>query len=176
MTTVNRTKRIIGSGGIVSVFIIIACFMVSLIQTQEAYAEKKNVSGTVKDRTELALDYIRSTAYKPPIPVGELNNVFGVYVSDDTEWNNATFFTVWFIENLNFIGHAVITFPAGDQIFRTVKGKIKALNVHDWASEHEGWFLGGTGKYKGIKGRWREKIMHTQTEITTEWEVEYEVK
>ena len=65
---------------------------------------------------------------------------------------------------------------AGDQIFRTVKGKLKALNVHDWSSDHEGWLVGGTGKYKGIKGRWREKIAHVMSKVTTEWEVEYALK
>jgi len=176
MTAAKERKKIVGIRGVVGIFFIVFCFMVSLIQTQEVCAESKKVSGTVKERTELALDYIRSTEYKPPIPVGEMNNIFGLYSSDDPEWNNATFYSVWLIENLNFIGHAIITFEGGDQIFRTVKGKLKALNVHDWASEHEGWFIGGTGKFKGIKGRWREKIMHTMSEITTEWEVEYEVK
>ena len=43
------------------------------------------------------------------------------------------------------IGHAAVTHPGGDQTFRTVKGKLKALNVHDWTSQYEGWFSGGTG-------------------------------
>ena len=176
MVTVNKGKRIIDIWGIVCVFLIIACFMVSLIQTQEVYAESKKVSGTVKTSRDLERNKIRSTAYKPAIPVGELTNVFGIYSSADPEWNNATFYSVWFIENLNFIGHAVVTHPGGDQTFLTVKGKIKALNAHDWTSQYEGWFSGGTGKFKGIRGTWRAKTVQTQSESTTEWEAEYEIK
>ena len=176
MATANRRKKIIDMWGTICIFLIVVCFVVSLIQIQEVYAESKKVSGTVKERNELARDIIRSTAYKPPMPVGEMETIFGVYSSDDPEWNNATFFSVWFMENLNFIGQAVITFEGGDKIFRTVKGKLKALNVHDWATEHEGWFVKGTGKFKGIKGRWREKIVHEMSKVTTEWEVEYEIK
>lgn len=172
MAEINKGKRIIDIWGIV----MIACFMVTLTLAQVVCAESKKVSGTVKERTEVGRNFIRSTAYKPPIPVGEMENIFGIYSSDDPEWNNATFYSVWFIENLNFIEHAVITHPGGDQIFRTAQDKIKPLNVHDWTSEHVGTLIGGTGKFKGIKGRWREKIVHTQTEITTEWEVEYEIK
>ena len=176
MTAAKERKKIVGIRGVVGIFFIVFCFMVSLIQTQEVCAESNKASGTLTARTELARDYIRSTEYKPPIPVGEMINIFGVYSSDDPEWNNATYYAVWFIENLNFIEHAIITFEGGDQIFRKVKSKVKALNVHDWTSDHEGWFIGGTGKFKGIKGRWREKIMHQMSEITTEWEVEYEIK
>ena len=176
MAAENKGKRIIHIRSIVCVFVVIACFMVSIVQVQEACAEKRKASGTLKERTELSRDFIRSTEYKPPIPVGEMFSTFGVYSTDDPEWNNATFFSVWFIENLNFIGHAIITFEGGDQIFRTVKGKLKALNVHDWASDHEGWFVGGTGKFKGIKGKWREKIVHEMSKVTTDWEVEYEIK
>jgi len=152
------------------------CFMVPLIQNHEAYAEGKKVSGTVKTSRDLERNLIRSTAFKPAIPVGELTNIFGNYSSADPEWNNATFYSVWLIENLNFIGHAVVTHPGGDQTFRTVKGKLKALNVHDWTSQYEGWFSGGTGKFGGIKGTWKAKTVQTQSESTTEWEAQYEIK
>ena len=174
--TAKNGKKTISIRGIVCILVGTTCFLVPLIQSQEAYAERKKASGTVTERTELARDHIRSTEYKPPIPVGEMETIFGVYSSDDPEWNNATFFSVWLIENLNFIGHAVVTFEGGDQIFLTVEGKLKALNVHDWSSDHEGWFEGGTGKFKGIKGTWREKIMHVMSGVTTEWEAEYEIK
>ena len=176
MATAKENKKIAVTRGIVGIILIVFYVMVSLTQPNEVYAESKKASGTVKERNELSRDHIRSTEYKPPIPVGEMETIFGVYRSDDPEWNNATFYSVWLIENLNFIGHAIITFEGGDQIFRTVKGKLKALNVHDWTSDHEGWFDGGTGKFKGIKGRWREKIMHVMSGVTTEWEVEYELK
>jgi len=172
----NKGKKTIDKRVVVCAFLIVICFTLAPVLTAEVYAKGKKVSGTVKERTELTRGFIRSTSYKPPIPVGEMENVFGVYSSDDPEWNGATFFSVWLIENLNFIGHAVITFKGGDQIFRTVKGKLKALNVHDWTSDHRGWFVGGTGKFKGIKGTWREKIVHEMSKVTTEWEVEYELK
>ncbi|MBW1995783.1 MAG: hypothetical protein JRI77_15260 [Deltaproteobacteria bacterium] len=176
MDSANKRKKTNYISGIFCVFLIITCFMVSPIHTPEVWAETKKVSGTVKQRIELARNFIRSTAFKPPIPVGEMETIFGTYSSDDPQWNNATFYSVWFIENLNFIEHAVITHPGGDQIFRTAQGRLKALNVHDWTSDHEGAIIGGTGKFKGIKGRWKEKIVHTQTQVTTEWEAEYVIK
>jgi len=176
VTAAKESKKIVGIRGVVGIFFIVFCFMVSLVQTHEVCAESKKVSGTLEARTELSREWIRSTEFKPPTPVGEMVTISGVYSSDDSEWNNATFFSVYFIENLNFLEHSIITFEGGDQIYRKVKSKIKALNVHDWTSDHVGWFIEGTGKFKGIKGRWREKILHEMSKITTEWEVEYEIK
>ena len=176
MAAAKESMKIVVIRGIVGIFLIVFCFMISLTQPHEVCAESKKASGTVKERNEISRDFIQSTEYKPPIPVGEMETIFGVYSSDDPEWNNATFYSVWLIENLNFIGHAVITFEGGDQIFRTVEGKLKALNVHDWTSDHEGWFIRGTGKFKGIKGKLREKIVVVMSKFTVEWEVEYEMK
>jgi hypothetical protein len=36
-----------------------------------------------------------------------------------------------------------------------------------------GRFVGGTGKFTGITGRWIERGLSTMTEDTSEWEVEY---
>ena len=176
MTTAKGGKKIIGMRGIVGVLLLVVCCMVPLIQTPDVYAESKKASGSLKGASDLARHRIQSTAYKPPIPVGELNNFFGIFSSDDPEWNNATFYSVWYIENLNFIGHGVVTHPGGDQTFRIVKGKIKALNVHEWTAEYRGYFIGGTGKYKGIQGSWKEKTVNMSAGLTTEWEVEYEIK
>ena len=164
-------KNNIQHSGANYVFFIVLCLMILLLQVQEVCAEKKKVSGSLSKRTELAIHRVKSTAYKPAFPVGEVNNIFAILKSDDPEWNNATLFSVWFIENLNFIGHGVVTHPNGDQSFRITKGKLKALNVHDWEGDYEGWFTGGTGKYKGIKGRWREKTVHVMSGVTTNWEV-----
>jgi len=60
-------------------------------------AESKKVSGTVKTSRDLERNLIRSAAFKPAIPVGELTNRFGIFSSADPEWNNATFFSVWFM-------------------------------------------------------------------------------
>ena len=176
MATAKKHYKINGILGIACIFFIMVCFMALLIPNQEAYAESKKVSGTVKASRDLGRNHIRSTAFKPAIPVGEMTNIFGIYSSDDPDWNNATFFAVWLIENLNFVGYAGVTHPGGDQTFRAVKGKLKALNVHDWTSQYRGWFTGGTGKFEGINGTWKAKTVQTQSESTTEWEAEYEIK
>ena len=176
MATAKNGRKSTGNLSIVCIFLIMVFFLAPLIQSQKAYAERKKVSGTVKTSRDLERNLIRSTAFKPAIPVGEMTNIFGIYSSTDPEWNNATFYSVWIMENLNFIGHEIVTFAGGDQIFRTVEGKAKALNVHDWTSEYEGWFSGGTGKFEGIRGTWKAKTVQTQSESTTEWEAEYEIK
>ena len=155
------------------IFVVLAGWV---IPAQEAYAGRKKVTGTVKVSHDLGRNHIRSTAFKPPIPVGELTNIFGYYRSDDPDWHNATFYAVWFIENLNFVGYATVVHPGGDQTFRAVKGKLKALNVHDWTSQYRGWYTGGTGKFEGINGTWKAKTVYTQTENVTEWETEYDIK
>ena len=176
MASINKSKTILTNLWFPCILLIVAMFLVSLLQGPKAYAESKKVSGTVKTSSDLERNLIQSTASKPAIPVGELWNAVGSYSSADPEWNNATFFSVWFMENLNFIGHEIVTFKGGDQIFRTVKGRAKALNVHDWTADYDGWFVGGTGKFEGIKGTWKAKTVLTQSENTTEWETRYEIK
>jgi hypothetical protein len=43
MTTINKSKVTIINPGLTSIFIVI-CFLLSLIQSQEAYAEMEKVS------------------------------------------------------------------------------------------------------------------------------------
>ena len=43
---------------------------------------------------------------------------------------------------------------------------------------NKGWFVGGTGKFKGITGKWTVTTEATSTEQAgrkTEWEAEYEL-
>jgi hypothetical protein len=176
MIALKGSQKIGGISCILGIFLFVFCFLVLLFHVQEACAESKKASGTVKTLTELSREFIRTTALKPPFPVGEMLNVAGVYSSDDTEWNKARYYAVWLNENLNFTGHAIITFQGGDQIYCKTKDKVKEVGLHDWTVDHEGWFIGGTGKFEGIKGKWREKIVYVMSKFTIEWEVEYELK
>jgi hypothetical protein len=172
----KKFKGIKSICGNIFIFLIMIFLMMLLLQTREVYANGKKVSGTLKALTELSRDFIKTTTLKPSYPVGELINIFGVYGSDDPEWNNATYYSVWINENLNFTGHSIITLQGGDQIFCKVKSKVKEVGLHDWSADNKGWFIGGTGKFKGIKGRWREKIVYVMSKFTIEWEAEYEIK
>jgi hypothetical protein len=44
----------------------------------------------------------------------------------------------------------------------------------------KGWFLGGTGKFKGITGKWTSTIrgegLLDAMKRTVEWEAEYEIQ
>ena len=100
-------------------FIALALLFMS-IQTQEAYAERKKVSGTCK----------------------------------------------------------VITHPNGDQTFFQYKGKREPIGTgpYDYTWKIEGFFIKGTGKFKGITGSVVAKGKTSMAEKTWEWEAEYEIR
>ena len=172
MTTINKSKATIINRSLTSIFIVI-CFLLSLSQSQEAYAEMKKVSGTFKGTVKLAETQI---AIADITQKGPLDVFHTVLSSADPDWNNAPFFYIRYAEptkEWGRKGYGVITHPGGDQTF--IKFVSRQLSASGSAStgEWEGFFIGGTGKFKDIRARWLLKWKFTTTEATTEWEVEY---
>ena len=52
MASVKSGKKSTGNSLIVCIFLIAVFILVPLIHSQKAYAERKKVSGTVKERTD----------------------------------------------------------------------------------------------------------------------------
>ena len=176
MASGKSGKKTIGIGAIACTLVISACFLLSIIQTPEAYGEKKKVSGTYTEN-----DKTRLTTARFSIPDSTLNvniSVQSVVLhSDDPDWNNARFFTVCYNGpgkvDLS-TGFGTIIHPSGDQTFIEYESKLKSSGGVDVTGEAEGIFLRGTGKFTGIKARYLIKWKSTMTEgDTAEWEVQY---
>jgi hypothetical protein len=134
----------------------------------------KKVSGTTKAFVRLAQSNIH-IAYSPLM--GSLRVYHLVLSSADPDWNNARFFYIVYDESAKEWGdrgYGVITHPGGDQTFIKFLQRLTPASGADIAAESEGFFIGGTGKFKDIKARWLLKLKGTVTEgLMAEWEVEY---
>ncbi|UCE51136.1 MAG: hypothetical protein JSV31_17945 [Desulfobacterales bacterium] len=174
MTTINKSKVTIINWGLTTIFIVI-CFLLSLTQSQDAYAEMKKVSGTTKAFVRLAQTHIAVADTPVKGYLGVYNSVLS---SANPDWNNARFFLFWYDEpakEWDDKGYGVITHPAGDQTFIKFVGReISAIEGSEVTAEHEGFFIEGTGKFKDIKARWLWKWKSTHSEgRMAEWKVEY---
>ena len=179
MATAKSGAKTIGIWSIVGILAILVCPFVSLIQSQEAYAEEKKVSGTSKWLFGLPRSKITQPGKTPVVVNG------GVYVlnSTDPTWNNASFCDVsihidWtpYVGN-NYKTYAVITDPGGDQAFTLSDASWKmdkSVEGLIWSAEANGTFVGGTGKFEGIKAHWKLKLKgFGQRKIIGEWEAQY---
>ena len=163
----------------VCALIVSICLMVSLIQPQQAYAETKKVSGTLKMYNRLV-----QTSIRTPNPANKtwVNVDQSIFSSDNKDWNNAYFFYVTYTEiseEYDSKGYGTITHSNGDQIFIEIVSKLTSKGglVGDTTGVRKGKILGGTGKFEGIKGNFLSKFKQTMMEgRTAEWEVEYKVK
>jgi hypothetical protein len=174
MITINKSKVTIINRSLTSIFLVI-CFLLSLIQSQEAYAEMKKVSVTSTRRVRLA--QARIPVADTPV-MGSLRVYHSVLSSADPDWNNARFFYILYDESTKEWGDrgfGVITHPEGDQTFiKFVSRVISATGISEMTGDSEGFFIGGTGKFKDIKARWLSKWKWTVTEgMLDEWEIEY---
>jgi hypothetical protein len=175
MTTINKSNVTIINRSLTSIFLVI-CFLLSLIQSQETYAEMKKVSGTSKAIVRLA--QARIPVADTPV-MGRLSVYHTVLSSADPDWNNARFFYIEYDESTKEWGdrgYGVISHLGGDQTFIKFVGRmiLATGGGHEATGEWEGFFIGGTGKFKDIKARWLLKWKETMTEGTkAEWEVEY---
>jgi hypothetical protein len=174
MTTINTRKVTIINRGLTTVVLAI-CFLLSLSQSQEAYAEMKKVSGTSTGDVRLAETKI-AVAYSPK--KGRLSVYHSVLNSADPDWNNAPFFYIVYDESAkewDDRGYGVITHPGGDQTFIKFEGRrISYAALDEATGEHKGFFIGGTGKFEDIKARWLLKWTMKVGEGTVgEWAVEY---
>lgn len=175
MTAAKSAKKIVGIWAILCSLLISACFLMSLLLSQEVYAEKKKVSGTTKGDSRLGRTVFRIPDSKLHI---FLNARHSVLNSADPDWNNARFFEVNCIDHSkpgHYRGYGVIYHPSGDQTFIEFETKIGSAKSTELTDEIKGFFIGGTGKYIGIRARWLSKAKweHISEGRKAEWEVEY---
>lgn len=178
MCAINNSKVIVPNWNLVGILLIVVSFMISTIPSKEAYADSKKVSGAIKATTVIGRHLIQCYNGEEPIPAGDLRNRVGAYSSDDPDWNNTTFFTVSFVGPKTNIVYGIDIHPGGEQTFRQLKGVTKMKKFGTIIVTNEGWFVGGTGKFKGITGKWKVTTEATSTEQAgrkTEWEAEYEL-
>jgi hypothetical protein len=138
-----------------------------------AGAQTRKVSGkmgnaTVRAQTELFLA-------ENPADTGRLLSASRTLTSLDPAWDRAQLFSVRFSDPFmrqerRARGHMVITHPSGDQTFVEYELRWKGV---DW--ETSGHFVGGTGRFAGIRGKWRVRGTLTPTSDAGEWEAEYEL-
>lgn len=176
MVTAKGSEKIVAIWGFVGVLVISAWLLVSLIRSQEVYAENKKASGTTKSVTRLTQEIIRLPDMVSRI---DFNISHWVLTSTDPDWDNAHVFYVRYNHPTKprvFKGYIAITHPGGDQTFFKWEGKHEPLGGGESITETKGRYIGGTGKFEGITGSWTEKLKSLATGITAEWETEYEVK
>ncbi len=172
-------KRVMTAYGrpLTGLFLALALLFLS-IQTQNAYAERKKVSGTHKVITQLARASIPCFGPGAFVPLWVFHSMLS---SDDPDWNNVQRFYFEyddFSKERFFRGYGVNTHPNGDQTFFQYKGTREPIGTgpYDYTWKLEGFFTKGTGKFEGIKGSIVAKGKTSMAEKTWEWVVEYETK
>jgi hypothetical protein len=109
---------------------------------------------------------------------GFLESLFRVLKSADPHWNDAQVFSVQFSDpemrqSQVRRGQMIVIHADGDRTFLEYEFTWKP-GGGTMVFELKGRFLGGTGKFANITGRWRERRLSTMTEDMSEWEVEYQ--
>ncbi len=162
---------------LIGLFLALALLFLS-IQTPEAHAERKKISGTQIVITQLAR--VNIPCFRPGswVPLWAWHSMLN---SDDPDWNNVQRFYFQYDEvtkEQHFRGFGVNTHPNGDQTFFQYNGKREPIGTgpYDYTWELEGFFIKGTGKFEGIKGSIVAKGKTSMAEKTWDWEVEYEIK
>ena len=176
MATAKSGKKTISILAIVCTLVISTLLLMSLIPTQEAYADKKKITGTSEVIARLARTKI-------PVPKstekGRLDVYHAVMKSDDPDWNNARFFFIIYDASLGEWTdkvYGVITHPGGDQTFIEIEDKMTSeTSASKYTGVTEGFFLKGTGKFENIRARWKSKWAKNafKGERIDEWTVEY---
>jgi hypothetical protein len=151
---------------------------VSAEMPDTAQAQSKKVSGKSAQvirvaRTEIFLG-------NDPGDTGHLESISRVLTSEDGDWNQARVFSTRFSDpharrERHVRGHMVVTHPNGDQTFLDYEFRWKPVAGGEQDFELNARFIRGTGKFRGISGRWRERGRTTLTSDSSEWEVEYSV-
>jgi hypothetical protein len=177
MTITRKSVVTVYSWPLIGLILAMALLFVS-IQTQEAYAERKKVSGSSEVITQLARTNI--SCFRPGsfIPLWAWHSKLN---SDDPDWNNVQRFYFQYDDISKerlFRGYGVNTHPNGDQTFFRYEGKREPIGTgpYDYTWKIEGFFLKGTGKFKGITGSVVAKGKTTMAGKTWEWEVLYEIR
>lgn len=166
-------------------FVLVGWFLVSLIQTREAQAAAKKISGTTKGFVIVS----STTMWPGDAPHHEiiLQHARWVDHSDDPDCNTAQGTGVAVIDHTagqgTIRGYGVGTCPSGDQTFVASEGTLKTVKQPDGSTEmtiEAKWrYTGGTGKFKGITGGGTDKtkgIPGKPESFLSEWAGEYEIK
>jgi hypothetical protein len=174
-----------GRWAMAGLFVLVGWFLVSLLQTREAQAAAKKISGTSQEFVIVS----STTMWPGDVPNHEivLQHARWVENSDDPDCNTTQVTGVIVIDHTagqgTLRGYDVDTCPNGDQIFVAGEGTIKTAKQPDGSlvSTYEGkwWYTGGTGKFKGITGGGTAKskgIVGKPESMRAEWEGEYELK
>ena len=174
MASISKSKGTVIIRCLTNIFIVF-CFLLSLNFSQEAYAEPKKVSGTLKKLPNLATDQVSipNCDQKLYLRVRQ-----AILISDDPDWNNAHYFYFGYFDfgkDQNEIsGYGLISHPGGDQTFYKLAAKYTSESGTDKAGETEGFIIRGTGKFKDIRARWLIKWKKNVAEgVMGEWAVEY---
>ncbi len=175
MVAAKEVKKIIGIRYVVYICLIGACLLTLLFQSREAYSETKKISGTAEDTVVLGINRI-------PIENSPYKGNFYVYhsrlSSADPDWNNAQFFYIQYDEptkSWDERGYGAISHPGGDQTFIKFFNKWTSATGFELVGQRKGVFIGGTGKFSGIKGSWLCNWIYNKAtgKRVEEWEVEF---
>jgi len=180
--TITRKSAMTGyCRPLIGLFLSMALLFAS-IQTQEAYAgrdaQRKKVTGTCIVITQLGRSSIPCGIPGAFVPLWVYHSKLN---SDDPDWNNVQRFTFQYDDITKdgyFRGYGVNTHPNGDQTFFQYTETRKPIGTgpYDYTWKIEGFFIKGTGKFKGITGSVSAKGKTSMAEKTWEWEVEYEIR
>ena len=171
----------IGKSKVITISIFILIFLGgSLLQGHKSYAEMKKVSGT----SEILKRLVSLESDLKEVRV-RLTNRLHLYSSADPDWDKARVFSMYFYINPVpdedfYKGCLAITHQNGDQTFVEYDGSWKWTVPKDhvnWTAESKGYFIGGTGKFDGIKGTITIKVVGKSSRlVSSEWDAEYEIK
>ena len=131
-----------------------------------------------RGQSEPARVIARSEVPLGSMTTGVLESLFRVLKSADPRWNRAQVFLVQFSDpemqqSQVRLGQMIVIHADGDRTFLEYECTWKP-DGGTTVFQLKGRFLGGTGKFSNITGRWRERGLSTMTENTSEWEVEYQ--
>jgi len=181
MTAAKSGERSSGIWSIVFISVISAFLLMTIIQGQEAYAERKKVYGTGKAVSTVSETKIvpgdlpkHTLTFSSRIDMQESPNpdfvgqVIAHHVSDYTAGTGRH----W--------GYRVITHSSGDKAIMAIEGMTKTVAkpkaFPDISFEGKWRYTGGTGRFKGITGRGTYTGKVTKAGLTYDWEGEYEIK
>ena len=131
-----------------------------------------------RGKSEQARVIARSDVPLGGMVTGRMESLFRILKSADSDWNDAHVYSVRFSDpemrqNRTMRGQMIVIHATGDRTFLdyelTWKGGV------DTEFELMGRIVGGTGKFQGITGQWRERGVSTMTHDTSDWEIEYSV-
>ena len=164
MKVITLTQMVIG---------ILTAVLLSI----NAYAENKKIIATSQERKRLGLMPIQSEIGGIPVSIGHLNNYLRVFKSTNSDWDNTTSYSFYVTHGSgeSLKGYIVDVHSNGDQTVREFEGTWK-FEDNKGEGKTEGWFISGTGKFKGISGKWEMTTTRTSTGTVSEFRAEYKIR